>query len=117
MAASRASRAASHQVSHLQMTPQEMVRRVSHTLESRCATLLRPEAELWRPAIGTFRVWDTEVVIGEARGDAAAGCALDEAELQEERLDHVRECVRFLGNRGGERVQADRSIREFLDQR
>ena len=53
--------------------------------------------------------------VRERRGDAAARGALQEALLDQERLEHVLDRVALLADRGGEVVDADRPAGEFLD--
>src|SRR5829696_2134093 len=49
--------------------------------------------------------------------DAALGCAVEEAEAQQERLVHVLDCLDLLGQDGGKRLDADRPRGELLDDR
>ena len=50
---------------------------------------------------------DAEVFVGEAGGDAAAGGAVEEADLDEEGFVDLFEGVLLLGEGGGEGVEAD----------
>ena len=49
------------------------------------------------------------MLIGQTRGDAAAGCAVEETDLDEEGLVHLFERVLLFGERGGECVESDRA--------
>src|SRR6185503_18901507 len=53
-----------------------------------------------------------EVIVGGAGGDPAARGAGEEAGLQEEGLDDVFEGAALLGQRGGDRLDADRAAVE-----
>ena len=55
------------------------------------------------------------MLIGEAGGDAAAGGAVEEADLDEEGLVDLFEGVLLFGERGGEGVEADGAAIVFLD--
>jgi hypothetical protein len=55
------------------------------------------------------------VFVGEAGGDAAAGGAVEEADLDEEGFVDLFEGVLLFGERGGQRVEADRAAVVFLD--
>ena len=50
---------------------------------------------------------DAEVLVGEAGGDAAAGGAIEEADLDEEGFVDLFEGVLLFGEGGGEGVEAD----------
>ena len=59
--------------------------------------------------------FDAEVFVGEAGGDAAAGGAVEEADLDEEGFVDLFEGVLLFGQRGGEGVEADRAAVIFFD--
>ena len=59
--------------------------------------------------------FDAEVLVGEAGGDAAAGGAVEEADLDEEGFVDLFEGVLLLGEGGGEGVEADRAAVVLFD--
>src|ERR1700729_2996364 len=63
-------------------------------------------------AAGRF---DLEMFVGERGGDAAAGRAIEKAELHEVGLVDFFDGVFFFAERGGERVEADGAAGIFLD--
>src|SRR5690349_2864805 len=60
---------------------------------------------------------ESEVRVGSGRGNTATGGALQEAELQEERLVDVLDRVALFVGRGGDRIEADRPAAELVDHR
>ena len=56
-----------------------------------------------------------EMLVGQARGDASARCAVEKADLDQEGLVNLFKRIFFLGERSGEGVQADRAAIVFLN--
>src|SRR6267143_5693778 len=57
-----------------------------------------------------------EVFVGAGRGDAAAGGAVNQPELHQVRFVHFFDGVFFLAEGRGQRSQAHRSARVFIEQ-
>src|SRR5688500_4443783 len=56
-----------------------------------------------------------EVLVGGFGGDAAAGRALHESDLDQVRLIQILDGAAIFGNRGGERIHTHRTTAEPLD--
>ena len=58
---------------------------------------------------------DSKMIVGELRGDASAGCAVQKSNLDEERFVDFLNCIRFFRERCRQRAHSDRPTLILLD--
>src|SRR5262245_7179667 len=77
----------------------------------------KPTSRLSKQAGGRRSEGNAKVLVGESGDDASSGCALKKADLEKIGLVHVLNGIDFFAQNGSDRVYANRTAIESLDDR